>query len=119
MIWYRRNLLAHSKNCIPLESAALSTRVKVNAITEPGFKFRVIDEDAGFNWEISESFDVKINVDASWILQIKKAGYGYVAKHKDGSIIRVHAGLLDGAATSFDAEGKALLRALLWAESEN
>lgn len=101
-----------------IESVALNTKVKVTTILELSFKFMVIGDEAGFSWEKSEIFDIKIYCDASWSHETKKGVFGCIAKNRDGIVAGVRAGLLHGATSCYQAEGMTLLQALNWAETE-
>lgn len=118
MIWYCRNSLAHGKQCLDIEMAALNTKDKVSTILSPSFKFRVFGDDPDCIWSIPEMGTIKINCDGSWFEESRKAGFGCVARDHNGRILGIHAGTLNGLSTSFAAEGQALLQALSWAEVE-
>lgn len=105
----------HGGKCISIEAAAVNTLMIVQQFQCPGFKFQIINDQNEFSWGADDNYTTKFNCDASWIPSSRKTAFGCVAFCKNGSVYGVRAGLLPCANSATEAEGMALLQALLWA----
>lgn len=87
MIWFCRNGLAHGKEGMLVESAAMITKDRVNKYWSPNFKFHILDEEGGLSWEAPKGSAIKINCDGSWFSDSKRVGFGFIAWDSAGYVV--------------------------------
>ncbi|CAM8948389.1 unnamed protein product [Rhodiola kirilowii] len=115
LIWHNRNLLAHGREGLQVETASLITRTTAVNFLRPGFKFTLSAAEGASSWEAPPKSYLKISCDGSWELRSNKAGFGCVARDEDGMIMGVFAKSVTGVDSVVYIEVLAILRAMEWA----
>lgn len=101
MIWFCRNSIAHGKECLAVDAAALVTKERVSRFWCTNFKFIIIGEEGRHLWDPPIDGAIKINCDGFWHRDTTRAGFDCIARDSAGLVVGIIAGyrMEEGAAT--------------------